>query len=285
MTHGKPHQPLLALAAAVVLLFGAVGVAAAQDPAGASAPRYRYTFVFVEENVTAPRLEGAGDEGQPVRFTLPGAPTNLTGLTATLRWRDDVGDPDRLSFLLIAPNGAGHGPVANESTDGVLSLSARAGSAPDGKVAIEAATEDEAWREFKARNPTIPAMEWRAEVTVESAGDAIVAGIPVEEDRGNRWGVEVTYTTYRAVLAGKEELPPPDEEPDENPDETPCLEDGTGCEDIDDENLTGEDETLLELSPRSNSKGFFTPMKLGLLVGAIVLGTGAALLVARRGKK
>lgn len=285
-----PHstrRPLISGACLVVLVLlaaaAAAPVVAAAPGKGSAGTSYRFTYSWRIESHTLSPHSGYTEEGSASHVAFVLSRANLTGVVATLSWRDAIGAPDNLTLEARSPGGAAFGPEAGSGGEGRIDLDAPVGSVPTGEVVIEAATEAEAWAQFLQAYPADPLEtgEWNATVSVTDAGDLHVADVVTQPDPGNNWTLSVTYRTYGGVLLKKEKVT------EETP--TPTCPGSPGCPPVN--NGTGNNETKKPATgaPRSPGSGgglgvgsIATPMQIVAGVGAAVLGVGVALLVARK---
>lgn len=181
----------------VILVAAMVGVFKYEAGRGGG-QSWRVTWTEGAED--GPQAQGTTQAGGTTVEELNVSAANVTRITFTLRWTDDVGAPDTFNLTIGGPDGQAY---SAEGSNGEVSVTVEGLAPTPGEMRLLAATQAEAESRV-ARDATTRAADgvWGASVKLVTAPGLLApaGGVEVQPDGANAWTLTATLTTYRPAF-------------------------------------------------------------------------------------
>lgn len=181
----------------VILVAAMVGVFKYEASRGGG-QSWRVTWADAE--VPGPDAQGTTQVGGTTVAELNVSTANVTRITFTLKWTDDVGAPDAFNLTIAGPDGT---MWSNEGDTGEVSVTVEGLAPSPAEIRLLAASQQEAEARV-ARDATTHAADgvWGATVKLVRAPGLVApaGGVEVQPDGKNAWTLTATLTTYQPTF-------------------------------------------------------------------------------------
>lgn len=188
---------LIGIVGAVILVAAMAGVFWYEGANAGGAGSQRFDVQWSTATMDGPTVEGETQEGESTDETVELTTANITEVSFTLSWSDDVGDPDTFRITVTSPDGSLMNSTEGDSGEirvafpGVNDL-------PPEKTVLADSEEDARAQLADQHTKTLGQGEWQVTIELVEAGDfdPTGQGPPLQEDTGNSWELTTRVTAY-----------------------------------------------------------------------------------------